>query len=276
MIVPETHMKCAMEQVSPRIILARTLHDSNIGAVSRVMSNMGSKELLLLNPECELTYSAQQAAATGQQALRAARTYKSWDDLLTNETEGLRIGLTARDGRERDVRPLDETLRELQSQFALNPQLPIYFVFGPEHWGLSNDDLDHAHFACSLPTYGENTSYNLSHAVLLALFIFRSTTMLMDKVDDNALPANHKPAALFPDETIKQWLRSLGFDVTRTGTNVYTVLRRLLLHAVPSEKEIRTLEVVLHQSIRKMNEYNWLRSTHGNSPRQPLDGFQDH
>lgn len=245
-----------------RIILVRTLYDSNIGSVSRVMSNLGSKHLILIAPECELTYSAQQAAATGQDALQTHRRYDTWDEFYKNEPEGLRIALTARDGRGRQVRHLDETL----AAQAIGRK-PVYLIFGPEHWGLSNSDLEHAHFACSLPTFGENPSYNLSHAVLLASFIARSSTPDVATEQSESAATSTR----FPEETVKLWLKTLGFDVDRTGMNVLTVLRRLLLHSVPTEKEIRSLEVVLHQSIRKMREYQWMRPQFKDIPRQDLN-----
>lgn len=250
-----------------KIVLVRTLYDSNIGSVSRVMSNMGIEDLILLQPECKLTYSAQQAAASGQEGLRHSRTYSSWDDLLRHESEGLRIGLTVRGGRERDVRPLTEILQLCESQHCDKLDLPIYLIFGPENWGLSNEDLEHTHFAASLPWFGENSSYNLSHAALLALYLFHQVKATPDK-SPTKTETEDLPAANFPDNTVKLWLESLGFDVTRTGVNVYSVLKRLLLHSVPTEKEVRTLEVVLHQSIRKMKEYNWLRQKVGSIERQ--------
>lgn len=243
-----------------RIVLVRTLYDRNIGSVSRVMSNTGLKDLILINPGCEITESAREAAATGQEALQSHRVYSGWSSYLESESPGLRIGLTTRAGRGRDVRDLALLLPTLGDRFE-----SIDFIFGPEHWGLSNEDLDNVHFAASLPVFGENTSYNLSHAVLLCLYLYH-TAMAQTQVDGEIqqvvketakLP--EKPANRFPDETVRLWLETLGFDTRRTGTSVFTVIRRLLLHAVPTEKEIRTLEVILHQSIRKMREYNWLR-----------------
>lgn len=245
-----------------RIVLVRTLYDSNIGSVSRVMSNLGANHLILIAPECEVTYSAQQAAATGQTALQNRRTYQTWEEFYQNEPEGLRIALTARDGRGRQV----ETLEQIIAQQTTKLDQPIYLIFGPEHWGLSNSDLEHAHFACSLPIFGENTSYNLSHAVLLAGYLSRAHEAKSTKTKEYR--GFSKVSTPFPEETVKLWLQTLGFDVDRSGMNVLTVLRRLLLHSVPTEKEIRSLEVVLHQSIRKMREYQWMRPQFKKIPRQ--------
>ena len=49
-----------------RVVLVRPIYERNIGAASRAMANMGFKQLILIDPKCELTYEAQQAAATAQ------------------------------------------------------------------------------------------------------------------------------------------------------------------------------------------------------------------
>ena len=52
------------------VVLVRSLYDRNIGSSSRAMANMGAHRLILVNPQCEITYEAQLAAATGQEALQ--------------------------------------------------------------------------------------------------------------------------------------------------------------------------------------------------------------
>jgi len=63
-----------------RIVLVRTIYERNIGATSRAMSNMGMDKLILIEPQCDITFEAQQTAATGQTGLQNRTTYKSWED----------------------------------------------------------------------------------------------------------------------------------------------------------------------------------------------------
>lgn len=264
-----------MTSVDLRVILVGTLYDSNIGAVSRAMANMGAGQLILLRPKCEITYAAQQAAATGQSALQNRRVYQTWEELRAQEPEGLRIALTARSGRLREVRDLSETLEWCAKnlpQFAATPETKttadaqaVYLVLGPEDAGLAQEDLQQAHHACSIPTFGENTSLNLAQAALLTLFIFRQSrlgalpsTQNLEVVKDGELAEDSAVKNI--DETLQRWLATLGFDVRENQMSAYTVLRRLILHSVPTKKEMRTLEVVLHQSIRKLSEYQAMRA----------------
>ncbi|MEZ0390642.1 MAG: RNA methyltransferase [Pseudobdellovibrionaceae bacterium] len=258
-----------MRAFDPRVVLVRSIYDSNVGASSRAMANMGVHNLILIDPKCEITYSAQQAAATGQAALQNRRVYGSWKEFFASEPEGMRICFTARDGKGRQVQDFQETLQWLkaehpQLQRESEPALPIYLIFGPEDWGLSAEDLELTHFACSIPTFGDNTSLNLAQAVLVGLFILR-TTWGGEKAQLEGQQPKRKRSAdeVFPERALQTWLQEMGFDISNRRINVYTVLKRMLLHNVPNSKELRILETVLHQGIRKLREYNKLRQQMG-------------
>jgi tRNA/rRNA methyltransferase len=225
---------------------------------------MGAHQLHLIQPQCEITYDAQQMAANGQEGLANRKVYTHWDEFLDANPDGIRIALTARDGRAR-------TLHDLKSGLQFIAELPevkraslnkIYLIFGPEDCGLAGEEIDRAHFACSLPTYGENWSLNLAQAVLLALFILRDTwggqRTTLDgqhrprEINDSA---RTKTKNILPDKVLRDWIETLGFDISKRRINAYTVLRRILLHNVPSTKELRILEAVLQQTLRKLKEH---------------------
>lgn len=254
-----------MRPFNLNVVLVRSIYDSNIGASARAMSNMGATNLILIAPQCEITLSAHQAAASGQAPLENRKTYSSWQEFYKSEPEGVRISFTARDGRGRQVRDYKETLDWLKaedSRFQENSQDPveIYLIFGPEDWGLSAEDLELTHFACSIPTYGANWSLNLAQAVLLALYTTRlawggSRTVL----DGERRKNSNSSEEVFPEKSLKAWVNEMGFDTEDRRISTYTILKRMLLHNVPTSKELKILETVLQQGIRKLREYNELR-----------------
>lgn len=139
-----------------KVVLVKTLYDRNIGSTSRVMNNMGVDELILVAPQCEVTYEAQLAAATGQKALQTRKVYSSWDEFYRNESDGVRISFTARDGRGRLVKDFDtqlkgylETLRE-QPEDEATLTKNMYLIFGPEDAGLSASDMEMSNFAVKM------------------------------------------------------------------------------------------------------------------------------
>ncbi len=268
-------LKKLLYQIDLRIVLVRPLYDRNVGAASRAMTNMGISKLILIAPQCDITFAAQQAAARGQEPLREVQIYQNWEDFFKSEPEGIRISFTARDGRARQIHDTEYVYTKItQSELFLKSvkkAIPIYFFFGPEDCGLSDQDLNLTHFSTYLPTYGKNLSLNLAQAVLLAMFSFRhfinsipapASTIFLERHQTKSVQKNakvfskdQKPSLKkggFPEEVLKTWLTELGFNLSHHRINAFTVLKRLLLHSIPTEKELRILEVVLQQNIRKL------------------------
>ena len=240
-----------MEQI--RIVLVRPKYPRNIGMVARAMSNYGLKHLILIEPQCELTIEANEGAANAQDVLKAATIYPHWQRFYDWEHEGIRIAFSARDGKRRES-------FDFATSLAMDPDLrpalsskATYLIFGPEDHGLADSDLDYVHriFLMKLP--GTNQSLNLSHAVLNALCILHAT------LDTNlSLPLeDEKEKFFFPDQTLRKWLETLNLDLeTHQRVNAYTVIKRLMLKGFPSTKELRMVETVLQQTIRKLRERN--------------------
>lgn len=262
-----------------KIVLAKTLYDRNIGSTSRVMDNMGVENLILIAPQCEITYEAQLAAATGQHALQNRIQYATWEEFYKNESEGVRFAFTARDGRGRLVKDFDTQLKiflerhkenlksedKEQSESASKSDT-LYLIFGPEDAGLAADDLEHCNFCVSLPVYGDNASYNLSHAVMLALFIQRQRCEVPFREPGSRKNDRIKISPKFIEkvdpqpmikigETLKEWLTVMGLNLEdHHKVNAYTVIHRMLLQNAPTLKEYNMLETMLQQTIRKLKK----------------------
>lgn len=244
------------------VVLVRSLYERNVGATARAMTNMGASRLILIAPQCSFSIEAHQAAASGQGPFNNKIVYKSWDEFFEKEPEGIRISLTARDGRGRAVEDLASTLIKLKNEspfFQSRKTVPVYLFFGPEDVGLSAEDIKLSHFSCSIPTFGENSSLNLAQAVLLALFITRQNWGGTRTRLDGDQKSKKRSTQSFPDQLIKSWLETMGFDLSKRKMNAYTVLRRMLLHNTPTEKESRILEIVLQQNVRKLKMLNDLK-----------------
>lgn len=217
------------------------------------MANMGLDRLALIGPACDhLSEEGKQGAVHAQAILQNAVLYPSQSEFLKAEGAGLRIALSGRDGNLHNPENLDTVLVRIahdQDHIAHDASLPIHLIFGPEDDGLSNEDMALAHHVCRLPTFGEITSLNLSHAVLLAAYIartaFTSTTLESEP---------NRSAAYYPEESIKRWLEALGFDLSAPRVSIEKTLNRIFLSRAASESELRILDSVLHQTIRKLKK----------------------
>jgi tRNA/rRNA methyltransferase len=245
------------------IVLVRTIYSRNIGSVSRVMANMGADRLILIDPKCDIDLEARQGAAGAQTHLLEHSHYPSWDEFFKNEDEGLLIAFCARKKKEMDLLPIEERMVEIAKDVS-NEKKPIYLIFGPEDHGLEKIDTHHAHFICTLPIFGPFNSLNISHAVLLALYIAKKTLPNLNAVQPFAVSHANEDKNVgvksdkfhFPDEPIQNWLTLLGFEIGGRRTDAYQILNRLLLRNIPTAKEMHILESVIIQTVRKLKENN--------------------
>ncbi len=218
------------------IILVRPQIPENIGFVSRCMQNMGADRLVIVDPQCQIGDRALATAASGPLPLKNHTRYDSWKEYTKAETQGKRIGFTCRSGQFRPV-----TSFEAITDFDATTNL----AFGSESSGLTNEELLDCDVLCSLPVFGPVSSMNLSHAVMLALYIFKSQIPAKEQLTP-------KSASAFPHESLKLWLEKLGYDLSGK-TTAYTVLRQMFQTAKPTPKQMVVLEKVLQQNIRLLN-----------------------
>ena len=235
-----------------KIVLVRSEYAMNVGMAARAGANMGAHELILVDPQCRLGVKAKQGAAGAQDLLKKHKSYKSWDDFYKTEPEGIRIAFSRRGGKKRHVFTLEEVLKKIK-KLKTKEQRILYLIFGPEDNGLDKDDLAFVHYVCSLPVYGEFGSFNLAQAVLLASYITRQ--VFPPKILPKQLTAENEPAFqdyYFPDDTIKEWLTSMGFDISARKSSAYLTLKKLFFMNLPTKNEYQVLEAILQQNIRKL------------------------
>lgn len=246
------------------VVLHRSIYPRNVGMCARAMANMGATQLILVAPRCSIhDVNAKQGAAHAQTVLKNAHIYDSISDFQSAEGEGIRIALSGKisgkDGRLKSPSTLDETLKVFGQEKAHpfnRENAPIYLLFGPEDDGLSSEEMEMSHHICRLPTFGEITSLNLSHAVLLTLYMVR--TAHAAQTDKHTTPTEDgrefKEGPIFyPKETIRRWLLALGFDLSSPRITVEKTLNRIFLSQCPTVEELRIVDSVLQQTVRKLS-----------------------
>ncbi len=242
------------------VVLVRPKYSFNIGSVSRVMANIGTQRLILIEPQCEIDHEARKGAAGAQSRLMEAEIYKNWADFLSQEPDGVRLAFCGKNKKQMEPKNFAEKAPSIIENIETLNFNHIYFVFGTEDDGLSDEDLEFAHHILTLPTHGEFRSLNLSHAVLLALFIFdqnlRSKKNFQPKMSTTIDKKDDTTGFFFPESNIKDWLTAIGFEIENRDTSAYTVLKRLLLSQLPTKKELRVLESIVNQTIRKLKNKN--------------------
>ena len=156
-----------------RFVLVDTAQPGNIGASARAIKNMGFGQLVLITPQVFPSDRAIWRAAGATDVLAAARVVDNLDDAIADCQ--LVIGTSARERRipwpisnARDC--ADQVVREAQNQVAI--------LFGREHSGLTNDELQRCHLHLHIPAFDGYSSLNIAAAVQVVAYELRMAQLL--------------------------------------------------------------------------------------------------
>ncbi|MGE0371508.1 MAG: RNA methyltransferase [Gammaproteobacteria bacterium] len=225
-----------------RIVLVNTTHPGNIGAVARAMKNMGLRELYLVDPKVYPSAEAT-ARASGADDVLADAVVCNWLDQALADCP-LVIGASAR-ARAIDCPRL--TPRECAALVLSRAHAgPAAVLFGREHSGLSNAELDRCHFQLSIPVDPDFPSLNLAAAVQIFAYEYFTARAGMEAAGaagDNApVPAAEMERFYLH---LEQILIEIGFLDPARPRHLMRRLRRLYNRAQPDQNEMNILRGIL-------------------------------
>jgi len=148
------------------IVLFRPRLAENIGAAARAACNMGLNRLVVVQPQ-DLDRERMAMMATGP-AIQLLEKMEVHDDLA--QALGpfqYIVGTTARLGGVRNdyVSPREMAARLVEISAAND----VALLFGPENWGLTDEELPFCHALATIPTR-ECSSLNLAQAVMVMAY----------------------------------------------------------------------------------------------------------
>jgi tRNA (cytidine32/uridine32-2'-O)-methyltransferase len=152
-----------------RIVLVETTHPGNIGAAARAMKNMGLLRLFLVQPHRYPSHEATARAAGADDVLANARICDSLDEAL--EGCGVVFGASAR-SRSIPWPQLDPRRAAARAVLAGGAG-EAAFVFGREHAGLTNLELDRCNYLVTIPADPAFASLNVAAAVQVLSYELR-------------------------------------------------------------------------------------------------------
>jgi len=160
----EHFARVCLERVA--IVLFRPRLPENIGAAARAACNMGLSRLVVVEPQ-DLDHERMAMMATGSAAGLLARMEVHDDLAAALAPFQYIVGTTARLG---GVRNDYVTPREMAARLVdISAANDVALLFGPENWGLTNDELPFCHALVTIPT-GECSSLNLAQAVMVMAY----------------------------------------------------------------------------------------------------------
>jgi len=199
------------------IVLMEPKYPENIGAAARCALNMGISRLIVVHDEVpdqeKMLKMATHKAAHLIEALQR----------FTNLAEALApfshvVGTTARQGRKRRI--------ENSPRYMLHTILPLLennqvaLLFGPEHRGLTNEDLKYCQTKVTIPT-ADFSSLNLAQAVAILCYEIYWGIIYSDKIMQPSprLASSHELEGMY--EHVEKLLNQVGF--LRTDDSSYWI-----------------------------------------------------
>ena len=148
-------------KINIRIVLVNTSHPGNIGAAARAMKNMGLSELVLVEPATFPHADATARASGADDLLQGAKVCDSLAEAIDGCT--LVFGASA---RLRSLPwPIVEPREMAQQVVTESAQSPVAIVFGREHSGLTNAELEACNALVHIPCNQDFSSLNIAAAV---------------------------------------------------------------------------------------------------------------
>lgn len=221
------------------IILVGPTHPGNIGAAARAMKAMGLVRLALVNPKRFPCAEATAMASGADDILAKAKVCRTLAEALRGY--GLVVGTTARersiawplmDPRECVAHIMDSTLRG-----------DVAIVFGREHSGLTNQEIELCNFLVRVPTVLEFSSLNLAAAVQVIAYEVRQAAL-------RRAPAPSRPAQTLAATGeqmemlyahLEQVMIDVGFYDRAKPRRLMRRIRRLFNRAEMDENEVQIL-----------------------------------
>lgn len=147
-------------------VLVEPTEPGNIGAAARALKNMGFHRLELVNPVDYLSHEAKSMACQAKDVLEKATVYSTFEQAISGKS--LVVGTTRRLGSKRGlILPLPEGTERIAKAAVKNE---VAVLFGNEHYGLTNREIDECGFLLTIPSNTEFPSLNLAQSVMLVAY----------------------------------------------------------------------------------------------------------
>ena len=255
------------------VILCRANEPGNVGAVCRVMKNMGLSRLRLVAPEPSPNRLFEDEALILARSVHAEDIWRNalFFDTLTEAAAdcSLVIGTTRRRGRKRKNTSMEPRalVEWLISTTPPDSSASVAIIFGNERTGLNDEELNFCNIASHIPVSPVFPSLNLSHAVQIYAYELFVTFGAAPDVKGEWIPLE-RPAIGTLTEEITAALAGIGFYKQPGREEQSRFLRDLISRAGLSEREGRYLRDIFIKTARMGTKHHDLQYGSNNDAQQ--------
>lgn len=215
------------------------------------MKNMGLSQLALVDPQQYPSAQATARASGADDVLNGATVHASVEEALA-ECD-LVFGASAR--LRRLNWPLVNPRQFVNLVFSQPINCKIAVMFGREHSGLTNEEMDHCHYLLNIPSNPQYSSLNIAAAVQVIAYEVYSHYQALSVTDATSLhqldlSEDNEPLADAQDmerfyRHLNETLYDIGFLQSEHPRKMMRRLRRLFNRARPDRVELNILRGIL-------------------------------
>ncbi len=224
-----------------RIVLVEPHYGGNIGSVARLMQNFGFRDLVLVNPLANpLGDEAMRWSVHAKHVLESARVVKKIEEAIKDCA--IVAATTAKPGPKM-VRRTPLTPREFAEKYAEYWQSEecVAILFGREPSGLTNEELELADIAVTIPTSQEYPAMNLSHSV--AVILYELAMQRRDLRLQSYDPPRRESYEL-AERIFQRFIDTIGRQNPKETMNAF---KAILRRGAKTDKELRAVIGVLSE-----------------------------
>ncbi len=218
------------DKMDLRVILVEPEYEQNIGYCARVIKNFGFSDLVIVNPKVKIGQEARMYSKHADDLLKSAKIVKTLGDALKGCS--ISIGTTAIHGGGREVLRIALTPKQVIKSLS-GTDAKIALLIGREGTGLSKEELGTCDLVVRIPTSKDYGTLNISHALGILLYEFRSA----DSNDDVEYISERERKVI--DDTSRQLVKSLK-GIRGEKTTILS-LKRIFTRGIRSSTEGKAL-----------------------------------
>jgi len=227
-----------------KIVMVGTTHPGNIGAAARAMANMCFTRLILVDPQCPVGEVAYARASGAHAILDKRETCKDLAQAIADCN-----CVIAASARRRSLSWPELSPPELADKLIhMNDTARTALVFGREHSGLCNDEIQLCNYMVCIPTNPDFSSLNVASAIqVLCYQIFQrqaTAPQVVKPPEKQDMPVpNSELEGYF--EHLQNVLQMSGYLDPQQPGMIMQRLRRLYLRSEVTRNEINILRGML-------------------------------
>lgn len=230
-----------------KIVLVGTTHPGNIGAVARAMKNMNMSQLCLVAPKIFPSADATARASGADDVLAGAMVCQTLQEAIAD----CRIVFGA-SARSRTISWPEMTPKECAEEiFVRRPGHRAAIVFGREHSGLTNEELDLCRYLVHIPCNPKFSSLNLAAAVQVVCYELFVAAGIEDRNSigdkgEHPLATSAQMESFYAH--LYQTLIDTGYLQVEQSKSTMRRLRRIYNRAQLDTKEVDMLRGILRMT----------------------------